>query len=304
MIRRVLVTTTVAAALIAGIAPVAAATPSAVRAATPASNYQHAIRLTSVSNARPVIVVWGDGTTTRRTSSCSPATAQRQPQKCSMRLSHSYASRGSYTVTLKFGSKVLQRKKITPSFTPNGWTPPAGWVQPAGWKPYSDGATFAPCSAVSWFYDATGQPAASAGMKTDVAASLTLLAARTGLTFTETSDRKAATLVYGWKDLTPEYGGEVGGVGGRDRSSAFVDFSTTNWWPADIWPGFSIVTQADGSNAAGRGWLVVHETMHALGFDHVNDPTDIMNPVIQAHDFGAGDLDGLRTMYLSQPCGR
>jgi len=27
-----------------------------------------------------------------------------------------------------------------------------------------------------------------------------------------------------------------------------------------------------------------------------------MNPVITAHALGAGDLDGLRTMYLGRPC--
>lgn len=286
--------------LLAGSAPAQAA-PAATPA--PDSNYRYAVTLTRVSNARPVVVSWGDGTTSRRTSACSPAKAASRPSACSMRLRHSYAGPGTYQVTLKFGGKVIDRMKARVWFAPNGWQPPAGWVQPAGWKPYGDGATFAPCSTVRWFYDASAQPAASAGMRVDVALGLDLLAQRTGLTFVETADRGQAQLVYGWADLAGQYGGDVGGVGGRDRDSAYVRFSTTNWWPADSWPGFSIVTQPDGRQAAGRGWLVLHETMHALGFDHVDDPTEVMNPVITASAFGAGDLDGLQTMYLSQPCG-
>lgn len=296
--RRVLAGLLAAAAAAAG----TIAFPTAARAASTDTNYQYTIRLSRVSNTHPVVIVWGDGTTTRRTSSCTPATVRRSPAKCSMRLTHSYAAGGRYDVVLKFGRTVIGRQKADVAFGPNGWVPPAGWIQPAGWKPYADGATFAPCSTVRWYYDATGQPAASAGMVSDVAAGLALLAPLTGLTFTQTADPATAQLVYRWADLSPEYGGDVGGVGGRDRTSAYVTFSTSNWWPADSWAGFDVVTQPDGRYAGGRGWLVVHETMHALGFDHVDDPGQVMNPVITAHALGAGDLDGLRTMYLGRPC--
>jgi hypothetical protein len=61
--------------------------------------------------------------------------------------------------------------------------------------------------------------------------------------------------------------------------------------------------QPDGSSAIGRGWLVVHETMHAIGMDHVNDVTAIMNPIAgEATALNGGDLDGLHTMYLNNPC--
>ncbi len=294
----------IAAVVVALVVPTALAGPvlAAQGQATGESNYRYGVTLTRVSNARPVVISWGDGTTTRRTSSCSPAKAQSSPKACSMSLSHSYAGPGTFKVTLKFGSKVVDRMKARVQFTANGWKPPAGFTPPAGWNLFGGRATFAPCSTVRWYYDASAQPAASAGMRADVATALGLLAQQTGLTFVETPDRGAAQMVYGWADLTGKYGGGVSGIGGRDGTSAYVRFSTTNWLPSDSWPGFSIVTQPDGTQAVGRGWLVVHETMHALGFDHVNDASQVMNPVIEAHDFGAGDVEGLRTMYLSQPC--
>jgi hypothetical protein len=42
--------------------------------------------------------------------------------------------------------------------------------------------------------------------------------------------------------------------------------------------------------------------MHVLGFDHVNDPTAVMNSYGGATAFNAGDQDGLRMMYLKNPC--
>jgi hypothetical protein len=214
-----------------------------------------------------------------------------------------YQAKGTYKITMRFGRQVVGRQRAVVPFLARGWHRPAGWTQPPGWVVFPDGATFAPCSTVRWFYDDTDQPSTSAGMKGDVAAGLALLAERTGLRFVQTPDRAAATLRFGWADLTASFGPQVGGVGGRDRDSAYVRFSTTNWWPGDQWPGFGVVTQPDGSSGVGRGWLVVHETMHALGFDHVPDPAQVMNPTITVHDFGPGDLDGLRTAYLERPCG-
>lgn len=309
IVRRAVVAATVVLTLL-GLAPVAGASSTAAplvspaaplalpTAGTPGSYY---VDVWGVSRDRAVTVAWGDGTSSRKTSTCASSTAARRPHACTLRLSHAYGAKGTYRVTIRFGSRVIGRQKAVIPFHPVGWRPPKGWSQPAGWLPYPDGATFAPCSTVRWYYDVSAQPAASAGMHADVVAALALLAVQTNLTFVETAKKGAAQLVVDWGDLTAK-GGDIAGLGGRDRDSAFVHFSTTSWWPTDSWAGFSMVTQPDGSSSVGRGWLVVHETMHALGFDHVSDPSSVMNAVAGAHDFSPGDLDGLHTMYLDRPC--
>ncbi len=298
---RTMVVVTGAASIVAT-ALVGGAGAAAARPAAPDVPGSYTLTLTRVSNAHAVVVRWGDGTTSRRTSPCTPAQVSRRPAACTMRFTHVYPGKGTYQVTTKWGPQVVGRDTVRVGFVPRGWRPPARWVQPAGWLPYDAGATFAACATVPWYYDATGQPPAAARMQDDVVAGLALVGAQTGLRFVPTTDRAKAQLVFGWADLTG-YGSGVAGFGGYDADSAYVRFSTTNWWPADTWAGFDVVTQPDGTTGVGRGWLVVHETMHAIGFDHVADETSIMNPITTAHALNAGDLDGLHTMYPTAACG-
>jgi hypothetical protein len=138
-------------------------------------------------------------------------------------------------------------------------------------------------------------------MRAEIEGALARLSVETGLSFAETPDPQAAGQTYGWGQLSGTNAGAAG-ISGRGRGQGFVTFSSTHWWPTDQLPGYGIVTQPDGSHADGRGWLVVRETMHALGFDHVADPTAIMNSVGGATGFNAGDAYGRRTMYLINPC--
>ena len=261
------------------------------------------VRATGVSRLGAITVAWGDGSTRSVVrSSCRAAQATARPAACAVTLSHAYDDAGTFRVVVRSGPRVIARTVIVVRAAAQPWTPPAGWVQPAGWAFFGRGATYVPCSTVAWHYDAAREPAGAVGMRAEIAGALSRLAGQTGLTFTETGDPQAAGLTYAWEDLTGRYA-EAAGVGGRQGREGFVSFSTTHWWPTDQWPGYGIVTQPDGSYALGRGWLVVHETMHALGMDHVDDPTAIMHPIAgSATDFNAGDLDGLRTMYLANPC--
>lgn len=43
--------------------------------------------------------------------------------------------------------------------------------------------------------------------------------------------------------------------------------------------------------------VALHEIGHILGLDHVNDTSEIMNPVIYASDLGSGDIAGVRYLY-------
>ncbi|NNE79966.1 MAG: matrixin family metalloprotease [Silicimonas sp.] len=43
--------------------------------------------------------------------------------------------------------------------------------------------------------------------------------------------------------------------------------------------------------------VALHEIGHILGLGHVNDVTEIMNPVVHADDLGDGDIDGVQYLY-------
>lgn len=49
-----------------------------------------------------------------------------------------------------------------------------------------------------------------------------------------------------------------------------------------------------------RGSTLLHELAHAVGLDHVEDPTQLMNPLEcgQPAAYGAGDLEGLRRVGI------
>lgn len=306
-----------ASVLVLGIAPPAAAVEPARRVPVPVAAVaglpsprldQDTTRtaiVTGASRAAPVSVTWGDGTASRARSACSVTRAVKRPGSCTLTLAHAYRSVGSFPIVVRSGKRVIARTTVVVREAPRPWSPPPGFVQPAGWSFFGGGATYVPCSTVAWRYDRSAEPAASAGMRAEIEAGLARLAAETGLAFAETTDPARARLTFDWGDLTARYpgAGEAAGIGGRRGGQGFVTFSTTHWWPTDQWPGFGVVTQPDGSYAIGRGWLVVHETMHALGLDHVDDATQVMNPIAGLYsDLGAGDRDGLRTMYLNNPC--
>lgn len=241
-------------------------------------------------------VNWGDGPDTEKLQGkCKTTTALAHPDWCSITAVHEYENPGQYTITAVVGKSVVS-KLVTISPAPVRWSPPAGFAA-GGWSLLTSQATYYPCQTVPWFYDRASQPGNGGQIYSDVITSLAMLSAETGLTFAETADPSQSALTFRWADV-----GTAAGTGGVNLRGGFVNFSTTNWWPTDQWPGFGIVRQPNGVYAAGHGWLVIHEVMHAMGIGHVNDRTSVMNPVGGAIAFNAGDLDALHTMYKNNPC--
>jgi|TARA_B100001094_G_scaffold66237_1_gene62368 hypothetical protein len=139
------------------------------------------------------------------------------------------------------------------------------------------------------------------------------------LKFVEIDNADSADLNFRWGDLVAEgWGSNVAGIGGPDGygegSVAFsnsVDWTLNKWegrdwrrleWPRpDLGPGWYSWKEGPGREA-----LVVHEVMHAMGFDHVKDFTSIMYPQgaipNNRGNLSSGDIAGLNTMYLNNPC--
>lgn len=263
------------------------------------------VTFTGVDAKSAVRVNWGDGgPTTSTRGRCGARGAAKYPKSCAVTLTHVYGSVGQFTATAA-ARGVQQQRTFTVVAAPIRWTPPADWVQPAGWSTFGVGATYTACETIPWYFDRSGEPAGRAGMEADIALGLAMLSQRTKLNFVQTTNPAEAELTFNWRDLNA-YGANVAGVGGpRGKSRGVVSLSTTNLWTLDEWAGAGLVLNGYYL-MVGRAWLVVHEAMHAMGFDHVEDPAQIMygggiSPS-RPPDFGAGDLDGLWTMYGSLEC--
>lgn len=313
-------TALLATAIAAPAANAATANPQvAIRITPTAVNLQNpptAVTVNRVARNTPITVNWGDGISRTQKTKCSVATANKKPKTCSVHLAHYYNAAGPFTITVTAGKKTIATRTFAltdpnvtpapaPAPAPNGgkqWTQPLGWVQPAGWTSLYSTAVYKSCSTVNWYWDRTGEPANSNRVHDTVQPALDMLSKETGLRFVETTDPNAAQLAYNWStDVDTRYPGAAAyGGGNYFTQRGHVTISPTHWWNTNDWLGLGMVTQPNGEYAGGNGWLIIHETMHVLGLGHVNDPAQVMNPVIQTMTFGAGDLDGLHTMYLNQ----
>jgi len=255
-----------------------------------------------VARGSNVVVRWGDTTIAKKSGTCPVRKATRNPQACALEFTHKYFGLGPQTIQVKSAGRTLGSHRVVVTPAPQPWSAPAGWVQPAGWSVQNGGATYLPCSTVKWYWDSSGEPTNRSGMRASTPEALAILAAETGLTFEETANPADATLTFRWGDFS-QYPNAAGTGGGNFRTqTGRVDFNANNWWTSNEWNGFGLVRQPDGRYATGNGWLIVHETMHALGLGHVDDPSEVMNPVLMTTALGAGDKDGLHTMYRNQPC--
>ena len=141
----------------------------------------------------------------------------------------------------------------------------------------SGGANYAPCSTLTWAYDPTGQPADVSNLGADIGAALRLIGVRTGLDFVAAAPGTVPDIHYGWSDLA-EY--EPGTQAAAWRSG--VTFAVDGEVTRDRWAGFwqRAVPVGDGSQdvGIGRGWLIVHETMHSVAVDQSDATGSVVAP--------------------------
>ncbi len=189
----------------------------------------------------------------------------------------------------------------------NGLTMSSPLVVAKGWAPMwqaPEGA-YAPCSRVTWSYDAGGAAKGARTIERDIRASMKRLSTVTGLRFDqippgpEPADLEsrgnggAADINIGWDDLGAH------GPSGTGSSDGTVTLNRKDWWVTDKYAGFGNRYRSP----AGRGWLIIHEVMHTLWLDHVDSRTAIMGPINYGqHHFTRGDLEGLATLYPRTGC--
>ena len=108
-------------------------------------------------------------------------------------------------------------------------------------------------------------------------------------------------VLVAWTDETavPDLEGDAIGVGGP----SFVGLEDQELYAVsgavfvDVDRGGDTVTGTDRA-------ILLHEFGHALGLDHVDDPTQIMNPEATVDDLGVGDLGGFATLGAIPCAGR
>jgi hypothetical protein len=176
-------------------------------------------------------------------------------------------------------------------------------------------ARWDPCRTVPYYLNPQGAPA---GALAQVRSALSAVTAATGIRFVYKgrSDRVP------WRTGARDNGLPAAGVGFAWTTArtvpalagSSVGYGGASWYAEGDGPR----TYYSGGVALDSSWhprgtlaqrtaqwraVLLHETGHVLGLDHVADRTQVMNPISHAlTTYGAGDLAGLARLGLDQGC--
>lgn len=173
------------------------------------------------------------------------------------------------------------------------------------WQARTGANTYQRCSTVAWSYSHEGAPklVSKKAVLSDIRGAFARLSPYVGLKFEENTSGKFSAgeshITFDW-DYT--YSPTAAGAGGshfhNGRTVGYVHVNPNDWWPRDDkHKGF-----ASKDGVSGRGWLFVHEIMHALGLGHTVQKDQIMSPWIGQAKLGMGDIEGLQFLYQPKSC--
>lgn len=205
----------------------------------------------------------------------------------------------------------------------------------AGWGiNYNESFMFVDnCSVVKWFYDKRNAPVRGRKMGHDVRDAFKVLASsQIGLRFKEVNLERDADIIVQWvppKDLSEHgFSGRMVASAGfsGDPLKRYVRFSGGVKRLEDRFAGREPVAWkfANGAGVrvqSGRVWVLVHEIMHLLGFEHMEIENSVMSSLdltvgviglgledkkkwskFVVSGFSRGDLIGLQTIYPKSAC--